>query len=141
MEIDPTAQDGTITIDTSNFSSNMWTSLTHPGYTGAAGITGAPGITGAATMPIANGGGIGATSYNYTTMAPPKYNSGLIVNGDAEFQGDLKIKGRSIVDTLNAIEQRLSILTPDPKKLAKYEALQKAYAHYKTIEAMCFDDD
>lgn len=140
MENDPTAQDSTITIDTSNFSSSLWSSLTHPGYTGAAGITGAPGIAGAATMPIANGG-VGATSYNYTTMAPPKYNSGLIVNGDAEFQGDVKIKGRSIVDTLNAIEQRLSILTPDPKKLAKYEALRKAYEHYKTLEAMCYDDE
>jgi hypothetical protein len=124
----PYTYTGTITIDTSNFSSNMWPSVTHPAYTGAA------------TIPIANGGAA-ATSYNYTTMAPPKYNSGIIVNGDAEFQGDVKIKGRSIVDTLNAIEQRLSILTPDPKKLAKYEALQKAYAHYKTMEAMCFDDD
>lgn len=140
MENDPTAQDSTITIDTSNFSNSLWTSLTYPGYTGAAGITGAPGITGAATMPIANGG-VNATSYNYTTMAPPKYNRGIMVNGDAEFQGDVKIKGRSIVDTLNAIEQRLSILTPDPKKLAKYEALQKAYAHYKILEAMCDDDD
>lgn len=100
----------------------------------------APTWTSANTLNV-TGGGSGATTYNYTTMVPPKYDSGLMVNGNAEFQGDVKIKGRSIVDTLDAIERRLSILTPNPKKLAKYEALQKAYAHYKTIEAMCDEDD
>jgi hypothetical protein len=68
-------------------------------------------------------------------------NSGLKVTGPAEFEGDVKIKGKSIVDRLDAIEKRLSILTPNPKKLDKYEALQKAYAHYKTLEKLCFDDD
>ena len=42
---------------------------------------------------------------------------------------------------LETIEKRLSILTPDPKKLAKYEALQKAYEYYKTLEAMCYDSE
>jgi len=38
---------------------------------------------------------------------------------------------------LEGIEQRLSILVPDPKKLQQYEALQQAYEHYKTLEALC----
>lgn len=91
------------------------------------------------TLNITNGG-TGATTYNYTTAAPA-YNSGIVVDGDANFKGDVKINGKSIVETLSAIEKRLSILTPDPKKLAKYEALQKAYEHYKTLEAMCYDDE
>lgn len=76
----------------------------------------------------------------YTTMAP-SYNNGIVCVGDADFKGDLKVNGKSIVETLNSIEKRLSILIPDPKKLAKYEALQKAYEHYKTLEAMCYGND
>jgi hypothetical protein len=91
---------------------------------------------------------ITAPTYTYPTInstigsgALYSNNSGLKVTGPAEFEGDVKIKGKSIVDRLDAIEKRLSILTPDPKKLDKYEALQKAYAHYKTLEKLCFDDD
>jgi hypothetical protein len=38
---------------------------------------------------------------------------------------------------LTTIEKRLAILTPDPAKLEHFEALQKAYQHYKTLEALC----
>jgi len=68
-------------------------------------------------------------------------SSGLKVTGSADFEGDVKIKGKSLVDRLDAIEKRLSILTPDPRKIAKYEALQKAYDNYKILEKLCFDDD
>jgi hypothetical protein len=63
--------------------------------------------------------------------------SGLHVTSDAEFEGDVKIKGVSILETLNKIEKRLSILRPDPEKLAHFESLRKAYEHYKTLEALC----
>jgi hypothetical protein len=64
-------------------------------------------------------------------------NAGLHVTSDAEFDGDIKWKGRSLGDLLTTIEKRLAILTPDPAKLAHYESLQKAYQHYKTLEALC----
>ena len=64
-------------------------------------------------------------------------NTGLHVTSDAEFDGDIKWKGRSLGDLLTTIEKRLAILTPDPAKLAHYESLQKAYQHYKTLEALC----
>ena len=38
------------------------------------------------------------------------------------------------------MEQRLAILVPDPTKLEKFEALKKAYEHYKTMESLCFDE-
>ena len=41
---------------------------------------------------------------------------------------------------IETIEKRLAILTPDPKKLEKYEALQKAYDHYKLMEKLCHDN-
>jgi hypothetical protein len=61
----------------------------------------------------------------------------LHVSGDAEFDGDIKIKGKSILKMLEGIEKRLAILQPDPAKLEKYAALRKAYEHYKTLEALC----
>ena len=63
--------------------------------------------------------------------------AGLHVSSDAEFEGDIKWKGRSLGDLLMTIEKRLSILVPDPEKLEHFEALQKAYKHYKTLEALC----
>ena len=63
--------------------------------------------------------------------------STLKVQGDAEFEGDVKIKGTSIAKSLEDIQKRLAILVPDPAKLAHFEALKKAYDHYKTLEALC----
>jgi hypothetical protein len=46
------------------------------------------------------------------------------------------MNGVSLKDTLNAISDRLAVLQPKPELLAKYEALQQAYDHYKTLEAL-----
>ena len=61
----------------------------------------------------------------------------MSVTGDAEFEGDVKIKGISIAKALEDIQKRLAILVPDPAKLEHFEALKKAYNHYKTLEALC----
>jgi len=53
---------------------------------------------------------------------------------------DLKIDGQSLKEFMKKMEQRLAILVPDPKKLEKFEALKKAYDHYKTMESLCFDE-
>lgn len=61
----------------------------------------------------------------------------LQVTGDAEFEGDVKIKGVSVAEILEGIQKRLAILVPDPDKLEHFEALKKAYDHYKVLEALC----
>jgi hypothetical protein len=53
---------------------------------------------------------------------------------------DLKIDGKSLKEFMSKMEQRLAILVPDPTKLEKFEALKKAYEHYKTMESLCFDE-
>jgi hypothetical protein len=63
--------------------------------------------------------------------------SSLQVTGNAEFEGDVKIKGVSIANALEDIQKRLAILVPDPAKLEHFEALKKAYEHYKVLEALC----
>jgi hypothetical protein len=65
----------------------------------------------------------------------------LSVDGDAEFNGDIKWQGRSLIKLLETIESRLAIIEdPSPEKLEKFEALRKAYEHYKTIERLIGED-
>ena len=65
------------------------------------------------------------------------YNSDINVPEDA----DIKIGERSLKTFMDTVEKRLSILQPDPKKLKRFEALQKAYEHYKHLERLCELDD
>ena len=64
------------------------------------------------------------------------FDSDINVSQDA----DIKLGNKSLKEFMNKMEQRLAILQPDPKKLEKFDALKKAYEHYKTVEAMCFDE-
>jgi len=67
--------------------------------------------------------------------------AGLKVSSDAEFDGDIKWKGRSLGKMLETIEDRLAIIqNPDPKKLEKFAALKKAYDNYKLLEKLIGDD-
>ena len=66
-----------------------------------------------------------------------KYDSNITVPEDS----DIKIGDRSLKTFIDTVEKRLSILQPDPKKLKKFEALQKAYEHYKHLERLCELDD
>ena len=123
---DDTLPDGTITID----SSDVWkdTMLT-------SSILG--------PYPSYNVGAIGSSSsnYSYTTNGTGLWNTisnpGLTCSGDANFEGDVKIKGISIAKALEDINKRLAILVPDPAKLEHFAALKKAYDHYKLLEALC----
>ncbi len=66
-----------------------------------------------------------------------KNDPNFSVTGKAVFNGDIIWKGRSLEDMLKTIEDRLAILVPDPEKLEQFEALKKAYEHYKVLEALC----
>jgi hypothetical protein len=50
---------------------------------------------------------------------------------------DIKIDGKSLKQFMDKMEERLAILVPDPAKLEKFEALKKAYEHYKLMESLC----
>lgn len=58
----------------------------------------------------------------------------------ATVKGDVVVDGRSIKELLETIAERMLILTPDPEKLEKYEALKRAYDHYKLMERLCNED-
>lgn len=59
------------------------------------------------------------------------------IEGTAEIDGDITVQGRSMSEWMSAVDKRLAILVPDPEKLKQFEALQKAYQHYKMLEALC----
>jgi hypothetical protein len=81
-------------------------------------------------------------AYNYgntisgTTLTDTKFR----VSQDAEFSGNITWQGRDLGKMIATIESRLSILTPDPKKLEKYEALRNAYEHYLLMEKLIGED-
>jgi hypothetical protein len=59
----------------------------------------------------------------------------LKVQGDADIDGDLKIKGKSLTKSLEAIEERLAILHPNEELEEKWEklrGLRKAYMELET---------
>ena len=124
-----TAKDNTITIDTAL---DIDVSSLDPYVYSTTGIP-----TGSYTI---NTSQFNGTSAGYTFsngISSTDISSALEVSGDANFKGDIKWKGRSLGTLLETIEKRLAILTPDPEKLEHFEALQKAYEHYKTLEALC----
>lgn len=118
-------------------------SFTLPSYTFYSGTTASS--YGNVTI---NSGATGATGSMYTTAglngtswSNSTVGAGLHVTSDAEFEGDIKWKGRSLGKLLEKIEDRLAILQePNPAKLEKYAALKKAYDHYKTMERLIGED-
>jgi len=87
-----------------------------------------------------------STSLNtitYTGTAPNITNGWLNTNtgtttlkvaGDAEFGGDIKIKGVNLTARLDAIEERLGILRPNNDLEGKWEKLKALGDEYRTLE-------
>ena len=85
---------------------------------------------------IGGGGGglsMANTAWVNSTAAKVSASGQLTLAG---FEPDIMIGGKSMVTWMQKVEQRLSILEPKPQLLAKYEALQQAYEHYRTLEAL-----
>ena len=64
----------------------------------------------------------------------PNTTTTLDVKGDANFDGDVKLKGKSLSDTLNKIEERLAILHPNEALEEKWEQLKELGKQYREME-------
>jgi hypothetical protein len=101
--------------------------------------TGIPGLTIGSICNTNNTWTTGAGSGYSFTPSPNTVN--ITTDGISMEAGtDIKLGGKSLKEFMNKMEERLAILVPDPKKLEKFEALKKAYEHYKTMESLCFDE-
>ncbi len=114
----------------------------YPGYRSTpttSNITLGSGGAGTSTVSVTGAGGsggvlmAGSAGTNWTTAAKTTMQGQLQLDGA---NPDIMIGGKSMVTWMQKVEQRLSILEPKPELLAKYEALQQAYDHYKTLEAL-----
>ena len=57
------------------------------------------------------------------------------VKGNAEFDGDIKLQGKSLNDTLSKIEERLAILHPNERLEEKWVKLKELRKQYQELEA------
>jgi hypothetical protein len=80
---------------------------------------------------------IGTTGYGAISSGNGTTQPTIKVSGDAEFEGRVMINKRDLGEFMEAMSKRLAILVPDPEKLEHFEALKKAYDHYKLLEALC----
>ena len=126
--IDDPTDEALVDINDNNMSVDITSSIDNYSFA----TTGASG-----SYYVSTGAGSNGTWSTNPYVFTTNNTSGLHVSTDAVFDGDIKWKGRSLGDMLITIEKRLAILTPDPAKLEHFEALQKAYQHYKTLEALC----
>jgi hypothetical protein len=104
-----------------------------------------PGVVigggGAGTSPITitGGGGAGVT---YSAGTAWTNTATTTAKGQLKLEGndaDIFVQGKSMKAWMETVEQRLAILEPKPELLKKYKALEQAYEHYKTLEAILYD--
>ena len=111
----------------------------HQIYNKTVGSAGSGYYSGNVTISSNGSSVISGSPYIYTTNTTNP--AGLHVSGDSEFEGDIKVKGHSLLHLMKKMEERLAILQePDPAKLEKFAALKKAYEHYKTLERLIGED-
>lgn len=124
------------------------TSTTSPGYVYAPGGAGM-------TLSATGGGGTTWTNQTVTATASPttvytindssntwgyanawgiNTSKTLKVDGDAEFEGDITIKGVKLTERLDEIEKRLAILRPNNDLEGKWDELKELGERYRQLE-------
>ena len=92
------------------------------------------------TSPISTWGTT-TTASPWVTINDNTAPNSLSVKGDAKFEhdveilGDLKIKNRSLKESLENIEERLAILRPNEELESRWEELRNLRKEYMAIEA------
>jgi hypothetical protein len=73
------------------------------------------------------------TSTNYAWNTTSIENT-LQVKGDSEFDGDITVKGRSLTEFMDSVEQRLNILRPNPALESEWDQLRELGEQYRALE-------
>ena len=85
-------------------------------------------------------GASGSNAYTYTgTSTNYAWNTTSIENtlqvkGDSEFDGDITVKGRSLTEFMDSVEQRLNILRPNPALESEWDQLRELGEQYRALE-------
>ena len=93
--------------------------------------------TGTVTIPnnTSNGiyWGLNGTS-NVISTDPSLKGNALSVKGNADFEGEVTIKGKNLSEMLEKIDERLAILHPNPKLEDKWDELKELGKRYRELE-------
>lgn len=92
------------------------------------------GITGNSPGQVLTSNGTNTSWSNITLTEPDIKGATLKVNGNADFDGEVIIKGKNLTDMLEKIEERLAILHPNPKLEDKWDELKELGKRYKELE-------
>lgn len=128
--------DDTITLSSWNspLQTTLSTSMYPPATLGAVGSSGTVG----ATLTTSTSGSLMWNNPTYTTTASPyTINSNpsiMKVDCDAEFKGEVTIRGVKLDERLNAIEERLGILRPNNDLEGRWEKLKALGEEYRRLE-------
>ena len=122
-----------VTID----NSGLYSTIT------SAPTTFGPNVSGVNTV-------LGGTGYTYTTNTTSPWiangitssNPAMVVNqsGTIEIKGedaDIKINGKSMKTWMEAVEERLNILTPNTELEKDWDELQELGERYRALEKKC----
>jgi hypothetical protein len=94
------------------------------------GLNGTSAMPGSGQVLTSNG-----TSGSWITADPSLKGASLSVKGDADFEGEVTIKGKSLTGMIEKIEERLAILHPNEKLEEKWDELKELGKRYKELEA------
>ena len=94
------------------------------------------------TVPISSGS---TGQYLYSNGTGPAWNDTITISnhqptgtlhvkGDADFDGDIKLNGKSLNDTLSKLEERLAILHPNERLEEKWGKLKELRKQYMELE-------
>jgi hypothetical protein len=64
-------------------------------------------------------------------------HSALSVQGDAVFNGDVCVQGRSLAEFMQQVEQRLHMLQPNPELEREWDQLRELGEQYRELERRC----
>ena len=84
---------------------------------------------------VLTAGGTNTGWANLSLADPNLQGSTLSVKGDADFEGEVTIKGKNLTEMFSKIEERLAILHPNPELEDKWDELKELSKRYKELEA------
>ena len=76
----------------------------------------------------------GTSGFNGTSAADLNQSGMLSLKGA---NADIDINGRSLMKTLDALQERLNMLTPNPEMEAEWEQLRELGERYRELEQQC----
>lgn len=76
-----------------------------------------------------------------SSMTLGQSSTPLYIKGNAEFDGDITIKGVKLMETLEKIDQRLNILRVNTELESRWTELKELGERYRLLEAECLDKE